>query len=359
MIEELLTLCITKKEKIMKTILRKGMAACAAVLMGANVMAQENVFVEKTEMAEYPVTYFMHQMFAANRNEKLILYVEDAEGNRIGFKVVNQDLETEVEIIPSTMGLELGTSIQIIESLDDNGNWVETNKYESNNDLRHCYYYSVSSNESSTATITQTLFNSDDKYELIVPIYGGEVINQRESNYRYKYINYVATELKVISQSGEVLQTLSAGEGKFFQTRDSGLRIIAIGEKIYLLVGIGNLTADNNSEWYYRTDSWRWYEICKETNSINFVRETRAAMNIAPTIAERDTQITITLNDDNNGVARELVVTSVNGQLVERRGIPAGENTVKVSAAMMRSGMYNFTLQKKGQVVDNGKVIVK
>lgn len=343
----------------MKAILRKGMAACAAVLVSVNVVAQENVFVEKIEMAEYPSFYFMHPSFATNRNEKLIHYVEDAEGNRIGFKVVNQDLETEVEIIPSTMGLELGTSIQIIESLDDNGNWVETNKYESNNYLRHCYYYSVSSNESSTATITQTLFNSDDKYEFIVPIYGGEVIYQRESNYRYKYINYVATELKVISQSGEVLQTLSAGEGKFFQTRESGLRIIAIGEKIYLLVGIGNLTADNNSDWYYRTDSWRWYEICKETNSINFVRETRAAMNIAPTIADRDAQITITLNEENSNVARELVVTGVNGQLVECRYIPAGVNSVQIPASMLRSGMYNFTLQQKGQVVDNGKVIVK
>ena len=36
-----------------------------------------------------------------------------------------------------------------------------------------------------------------------------------------------------------------------------------------------------------------------------------------------------------------------------------GENTVQVNAAMMRSGMYNFTLQKKGEIMDNGKVIVK
>ena len=342
----------------MKSILRKGMAACAAVLMGANVMAQENVFVEKTEMTEYPVTYFMHQMFAANRNEKLILYVEDAEGNRIGFKVVNQDLETEVEITPSTMGLELGIITQITESLDGNGNWVETGKYESNQNLAHYPYHSVSSNET-VATITQTLFNSDDKYELIVPIYGGEVIYQQEgNNYRSKYINYVVTELKVISQSGEVLQTLNAGKGKFFQTRERGLSIIAIGEKIYLLAGIGNLTADN-SEWYFRTESYRWYEICKETNSINFVRETRGSMNIRPTVANRDEEITITLNDENSNTARELIITGVNGQLVDRRDIPAGENTVTISAAMMRSGMYNFTLQKKGEIMDNGKVIVK
>lgn len=52
-------------------------------------------------------------------------------------------------------------------------------------------------------------------------------------------------------------------------------------------------------------------------------------------------------------------ITGVNGKLIERRAIPAGENTFKVNAAMMRSGMYNFTLQKKGEFVDNSKVIVK
>ena len=82
-------------------------------------------------------------------------------------------------------------------------------------------------------------------------------------------------------------------------------------------------------------------------------------MNIRPTVANRNELITITLNDENSNTARELIITGVNGQLVDRRDIPAGENTVQVNAAMMRSGMYNFTLQKKGEIMDNGKVIVK
>ena len=81
-------------------------------------------------------------------------------------------------------------------------------------------------------------------------------------------------------------------------------------------------------------------------------------MRVRPTVADRNEEITITLDDDNN-TARELIITSVNGKIVERRNIPAGENTIKVNAAMMRSGMYNFTLQKKGEIVDNSKVIVK
>ena len=140
---------------------------------------------------------------------------------------------------------------------------------------------------------------------------------------------------------------------------DGGVYIVKIGNKTYLVLSIGNLTADSWGEWIYRVESYRWYEICKETNSVNFVRETRGSMNIRPTVANRDEEITITLNDENSNTARELIITGVNGQLVDRRDIPAGENTVTVSAAMMRNGMYNFTLQKKGEIMDNGKVIVK
>ncbi|MBQ8336396.1 MAG: T9SS type A sorting domain-containing protein [Bacteroidaceae bacterium] len=88
------------------------------------------------------------------------------------------------------------------------------------------------------------------------------------------------------------------------------------------------------------------------------VREIRGNMNIRPTVADRNEEITITLNDEDD-TERELIITGVNGQLVERRAINTGENTVKVKAAMMRSGMYNFTIQKRGKVYDNGKVIVK
>lgn len=130
------------------------------------------------------------------------------------------------------------------------------------------------------------------------------------------------------------------------------------GDKNYLIVSCYK-KAYNGSYEEYSDEVTRFYEIKKDGTGIQKVREMRGGMNIRPTVANREEQITITLNEENSNVARELVVTGVNGQLVDRRTIPAGKNTVKMNAAMLRSGMYNFTLQKKGQVVDNGKVIVK
>ncbi len=209
--------------------------------------------------------------------------------------------------------------------------------------------------EDAPSTISQNLFNDDDNYEFLLP----ELALFQTSSYnvytgvktiRYQYLNI---GYKIVSEDGTVLHRLLINEGK-----DNDIRcyaeVVGLGDKFYLLVSSEKVDENGND-----TDEvTSFYEIKKDGSGIQKVREVRGGMNIRPTLADRDAQITITLDDESN-VARELFITGVNGQLVERRTIPAGENTVQVSAAMMRSGMYNFTLQKKGEIVDNGKVIVK
>lgn len=358
----------------MKAILRKGMAACAAVLVSANVVAQNSVFIEKNGVNISGYVDLIPSEVIADKTSKLLLpLTEDAEISfvmggqqvtevqslKIGYQVVNKNLEVEREFKMFTTDECLYTRLKIIEQLDAEGNWVEISKYNENLSPENFWYISANANCETSCVISQTLFNNDDKYEAIVPVYGGEFIAYNEDNSRRTiYKNYIITSLRIINETGETLYTLNAKENEFFSCYESDCRIVRIADKSYMVLPIGKFDA-NNGSWLYEIDSWRWYEICKETNSINFVRETRAAMNIAPTIADRDAQITITLNEENSNVARELVVTGVNGQLVECRYIPAGVNSVQIPASMLRSGMYNFTLQQKGQVVDNGKVIVK
>lgn len=217
------------------------------------------------------------------------------------------------------------------------------------------YFSFDESVEDVPSTISQNLFNDDDNYEFLLP----ELALFQTSSYNYytglKTIRYEYLNIgyKIVSEDGTVLHRLLINEGK-----DNDIRcyaeVVGLGDKFYLLVSSEKVDENGND-----TDEvTSFYEIKKDGSGIQKVREVRGGMNIRPTLADRDAQITITLDDESN-VARELIITGVNGQLVERRAIPAGENTVQVSAAMMRSGMYNFTLQKKGEIVDNGKVIVK
>ncbi|MBR6629172.1 MAG: hypothetical protein IKL03_04350, partial [Bacteroidaceae bacterium] len=207
----------------------------------------------------------------------------------------------------------------------------------------------------SSAAITQSLFNDDAKYEFLLPVM--EVFENSSysdwsgtltTEYRHEPIGY-----KIVSEEGALLHELIINTEK---DKDMEIEayVLTLGDKNYFMVYSYRDTEDG-----YSDRITRFYEIKKDGSGIQKVREMRGGMNIRPTVANRDEQITITLNDENSNVARELVVTGVNGQLVGRRDIPAGENSVQIPASMLRSGMYNFTLQQKGQVVDNGKVIVK
>lgn len=209
--------------------------------------------------------------------------------------------------------------------------------------------------------ISQSLFNDDEKYEFLLPELA--ILESSYSSYDgtlTTHYNYEPIGYKVVSEDGTVLYRLMINEAKENDVRCYAY-VTSLGDKNYLMVNSYKRVPTDYGDYY--TADWfsRFYEIKKGGSGTNIqkVREMRGGMNIRPTVANRDEQITITLDEENSSVARELVVTSVNGQLVSRRTIPAGENTIQVNAAMMRSGMYNFTLQKKGQVVDNGKVIVK
>lgn len=223
------------------------------------------------------------------------------------------------------------------------------------------HYVDYAIGMTANGVLSQNLFNNDDKYEFLLPELAvferssySDWSGIQTTEYVYEPIGY-----KIVSEDGTVLYRLMINEAK-----DNDMRcyayVMSLGDKNYLVVESYKRVYNNSYGTYdYSDEVTRFYEIKKDGSGIQKVREMRGGMNIRPTVANRDEQITITLNEENSNVARELVVTGVNGQLVERRDIPAGENSVQIPASMLRSGMYNFTLQQKGQVVDNGKVIVK
>ena len=437
----------------MKAILRKGAVACAAMLMGANVMAQSFDLTKEFEEESWPSV--INQALTNDGNPRLMV----AERTRNDFysemdrsyyqlnklSILNNALATEKEFtsgplfeeiedievtyVPKTLKV---ASVDTVYSGDDaisrfcsdlsidnmseltpswinymdrrditfNGerficwynyfrksdrfdwgqqyptegwiykdddevyyvkiNYVADEKEEIERQSGKCSlfyaeyvdFFDYTVDSECNAIISQGLFNDDDKYEFLLPELAVFESTQENWNgtlvtttYGHRPIGY-----KIVSEDGATLHSLIINEEK-----DPDMRcyanVTSIGDKNYLLVDYYSYSSD-----YEVT---RFYEIKKDGTGIEKVREMRGSMNIRPTVANRNELITITLNDENSNAARELIITGVNGQLVDRRDIPAGENTVTVSAAMMRSGMYNFTLQKKGEIVDNGKVIVK
>ena len=288
----------------MKTILRKGMAACAAVLVSANVVAQNSMELKKELSGNVPLINHIDNSLTHDGKIQ-ILEVTEKE-----YVIYNSNFE-----VLKTINREMFNNLQTPYVNYDGGSNYGT----------------------AEASISQKLFNDNEEYEYICGIV--------KSYDQYGTPKY--TGIKVVSEGGE---TLFEYNDESISLSFSGVAIWQIeGERFLVLVTI-------DAEKKYTTHI---FKINRETTRVQEIRRIKGAMNIAPTIADCDAQITITLNEENSNVARELVVTGVNGQLVGRRDIPAGENSVQIPASMLRSGMYNFTLQQKGQVVDNGKVIVK
>ena len=83
------------------------------------------------------------------------------------------------------------------------------------------------------------------------------------------------------------------------------------------------------------------------------------SMKVFPTLAGPSDAITIELNAAGGNTLRHLYISDAAGRIVASRTVEAGKNNVSVDGGRFRSGMYNFTLEENGRIVDNGKIIVR
>ena len=101
--------------------------------------------------------------------------------------------------------------------------------------------------------ITQTVFNSDDKYEYLMPVLTPETGSNEEDrdgdgeiDVRDTWTSAVMTGIQVVSETGTVIQTINFPEG--IRSRGSGsskdMDLIKINGKLYLSIGVYD--ADNS-----------------------------------------------------------------------------------------------------------------
>ncbi len=199
----------------------------------------------------------------------------------------------------------------------------------------------------SLVCISQSLFNADEKYEYFLEIYspateadtsivdhvniwGEQIPVKRRLNYWSKCIG---TEL--LSDDGTVVHTFPG----------SVWSVVLIAGKCYVV------ELDNDKGEY------TFYEVETKTNSI---REAKSMpLRLSPSLARRTDDITVETAPAAASVRREVVVTAADGRLMARQPIPAGETTVRVSAARMTAGVYTFTVVSEGRKLESGRIIVR
>jgi len=198
--------------------------------------------------------------------------------------------------------------------------------------------------------VTQTLFNDDENFEIIAPIYDesysrvdeGDRDGDGQTDYRYTYNGGRIVGYSVISEYGNSICTFDPPSGYYF----SGIeRLVKMNGHYYLLISMGS----DEAGW-----SYGFYKIDHETSLVQYVKS--LGMTVSPAIANKSELITVTLGKDSN--AKEIRVVNAQGQTIKNIPIKEGQNTVTFSAQGLSRGL-NIINAPDGKGIESSKIIIK
>lgn len=175
----------------------------------------------------------------------------------------------------------------------------------------------------SRLNLSQTLFNTDEKFEYI-RMDSSDEDDEREG-------------FSIVQEDGTVLQSVKGDYRREFM-------VLKIDGKIYLI-------AETENEYY--EGYMVFFLIDRKTNSLKQVNSL-PGLRIRPTIADRNQQVTVDLEDD----AREIQVVNAAGQTIKRIPLGVGQRQVTFNTRGMSSGVN--VVRSKGRNADaSQKFIVK
>ena len=188
-------------------------------------------------------------------------------------------------------------------------------------------------------TATQKLFNDDDAYEYIVPIftyktaeyYEGACIN---GMYEYKTaeVGDFVTGFKIMNDKGETLQTFNSSWHRMYA--------FILGENIY-----------------FTPDSEKYYRVNKSGSSTLAEVSMPSGVSISPRVAQSSTPVNITATESDRD--RTIKVISANGSVMTTTKIPAGSTSATINTSRFRSGTYIVLVSEGDKMVENCKIIIR
>lgn len=185
--------------------------------------------------------------------------------------------------------------------------------------------------------LTQHVFNDDDAYEYIMPL-RETVITEDES---HSSKQTCVTGFKIMSENGNVLQTINFNDGDTYS--DCDFSLYKLGNNVYLV-----------AEAYY--DKHYLYRVTPTSTGVNSLKAVMT-VNVRPRVADRGGSFTVDLGKGDNA-ARTVTVTNAAGQTVWQQTVPAGQQQVNISAARLGKGI-NVVNVSGGKQKESCKVIVK
>lgn len=197
--------------------------------------------------------------------------------------------------------------------------------------------------------LTQTLFNEDEKWEYMVPKY---TINQDVSEYDNNYDGIMDTKrisnhimvtgIDVKSEDGSIVYSLSFD--KEYSESDR-LTLLLWDDKVYLAVEPTYTSSD-------------LYLVDKKNSSITKAKSL-GSMKLYPSLAKKNSSVTVDIDDNTKMNGGILCITDMNGRVVYTRDVKIGESQLQIPIKRLSSGMYVVTLKSGNDSFEATKLIVR
>ena len=193
-------------------------------------------------------------------------------------------------------------------------------------------------------TFTQTLFNTDEQFEHLSPVFDEQLHLSYEEDRDYDgiidYKKYYTSNYNV----------------KGYNIYSNGINVGYLD----LPIRISNFFVFGGDMYvagYYEDENFdecrSIYRINTATNSVEQIAEA------APIKISANRNLVNIEFKELIGNDCELIITTVDGRICKKALISSGSESVKYDTRDLAKGIYNFTIVQSGKIVENGKIVIR
>lgn len=197
--------------------------------------------------------------------------------------------------------------------------------------------------------VTQTLFNTDEAFEWIVPILSTVSIGYENDYERVTGQKICTKGFKVMSENGSTVAEVTYPSGYYGTGYRDGYDLIMIDNKYYISATVTNLS---------RTEEFEIiYEVTQGSSALNMVGAP-IRTKIYPTAPHRGTPVEVELGET-SGNRCTVAVVSMSGQTVMTRNIEPGSTHTSIDTSAIPQGVYIVTVTDTRGTRDATKIVVR
>lgn len=224
----------------------------------------------------------------------------------------------------------------------------EENEYVPN--LRRLRHTSETSSDMYSLYFTQHLFNGDDLWEYVMPVFSKTSLSYENEWEKVSGESVVCTGFKVMNENGATVTTVEFPAGYLVMNPDYlYLDLIDLGDVYY--IGVEDIKNESGERYALM------YRIDPETNSVKAVSEP-IRTKVSPTAPKAGTPVNVELGGAAGQNARVSLIGE-SGLTVWSKALQPGATTTAIETSHLKKGVYVVVVSDGKSSHESTKIIIR